>query len=123
MQRKLFCILNRYLLVICMPSLGVVFTSIHDCRIWSGWLASFCPRIFIVIHNSKGFIPIPFPNKPWLLRVHSTSLLKTLWEKEKLLVMCNFFFSHSVFYPFGRLSAIFIKLEIVTCKLLEFGRV
>ena len=27
----------------------------------------------------------PFPNKPWFLRVYSTRLLKTLWEKEKLL--------------------------------------
>ena len=42
----------------------------------------------------------PFPNKPWFLRVCSTSLLKTLWEKEKLLVTSNFSFSHSVFYPF-----------------------
>ena len=39
----------------------------------------------------------PFPNKPWILRVCSTSLLKTLWEKEKLLVTGNFSFSHSVF--------------------------
>ena len=23
----------------------------------------------------------PFPNKPWILCVYSTSLLKTLWEK------------------------------------------
>ena len=30
-----------------------------------------------------------------------TSLLKTLWEKEKLLIMSNFSFSHSVFSPFG----------------------
>ena len=29
----------------------------------------------------------PFPNLPWFLPVCSTSLLKTLWEKEKLLVM------------------------------------
>ena len=35
----------------------------------------------------------PFPNKPWFLHVCSTSLLKTLWEKEKLLVMSNFSFS------------------------------
>ena len=28
----------------------------------------------------------PFPNKPWLLHVCSTSFLKTLWENEKLLV-------------------------------------
>ena len=65
----------------------------------------------------------PFPNKPWFLRVCSTSLLKTLWEKEKLLVTSNFSFSHSVFYLFGELSAIFNKLEIVVCKLLQFGRV
>ena len=35
--------------------------------------------------------------------VCSTSLLKTLWEKEKLLITNNFFFFHSVFYPFGEL--------------------
>ena len=34
------------------------------------------------------------------LCVCSTSLLKTLLEKEKLLIMSNFSFSHSVFYPF-----------------------
>ena len=28
----------------------------------------------------------PFPNKPWFLRVCRRSLLKTLWEKEKLLI-------------------------------------
>ena len=37
--------------------------------------------------------------------------------------MSNFSFSHCVFYPFGELSAIFIKFEIVVCKLIEFGRV
>ena len=65
----------------------------------------------------------PFPNNPWFLCVFSTSLLKTLWEKEKLLVTSNFCFSHSVFDPFGELSAIFIKSEIVGCKLCQFGRV
>ena len=34
-------------------------------------------------------------------RLWETSLLKTLWEKEKLLVTSNFSFSHSIFYPFG----------------------
>ena len=57
----------------------------------------------------------PFPNKPWFLHVCSTSLLKTPWEKEKLLVTSNFSFSHSVFYPFEEVSAIFIKSEIVVC--------
>ena len=32
----------------------------------------------------------PFPNKPWVLHVCNTSLLKILWEKEKLLVTSNF---------------------------------
>ena len=65
----------------------------------------------------------PFPNKSWFLRLCNTSLLKTLWEKEKLHVTSNFSFSHSVFYPFGKLSAIFVKLKIVVCKPFEFGRV
>ena len=65
----------------------------------------------------------PFPNKPWFLRVCSTSLLKTLWEKEKLLVTSNFTFSHSAFYPLRERSAIFIQFEIVVCKLYQFGRV
>ena len=60
----------------------------------------------------------PFPNKLW-----STGLLKTLWEKEKLLVPSNFSFSHSVFYSFGELSGIFIKFEVVVCELLQFGRI
>ena len=62
----------------------------------------------------------PFPNKRWFLPVCSTSVLKTLWEKEKLLVTSNFSFSHGVFYLFGKLSAIFNQFEIVLCKLFQF---
>ena len=65
----------------------------------------------------------PFPNKPWFLRVCITRLLKTLWEKEKLLVTSNFSFSHSVFHTLEELSSIFIKFEIVVCNLFQFGRV
>ena len=46
-----------------------------------------------------------------------------MWEKEKLLVTSNFAFSHSLFYLFGELSAIFLKFEIIVCKLFQFGRV
>ena len=63
----------------------------------------------------------PFPNKPWFSCVCNLSLLKTMWEKEKLLVMSNFSFSHSVFYPFGEIPAIFIQLRIVVCKLFQLG--
>ena len=38
-------------------------------------------------------------------------------RNEQLLLSC------SVFYPFGKLSAIFINLKIVVCKLFQFGRV
>ena len=35
----------------------------------------------------------------------------------------KFLLFQSVFYPFGKLSAIFIKFEIVVCKLFQVGRV
>ena len=38
----------------------------------------------------------PFPNKSWFLHVCVTS---------------NFFFSHSIFYPFGELSPVIIRFE------------
>ena len=63
----------------------------------------------------------PFPKKPWVLYGCSTSLFKTLWEKEKLLVTSNFSFSHSGFYLFGKPFVIFIKFEIVVYKLFQFG--
>ena len=66
----------------------------------------------------------PFTNKPWFLRVCSTSLLKTLREKENCSKrLRQFLFSHSIFKPYGKPSAIFIKFEIVVCKLFELGRV
>ena len=37
--------------------------------------------------------------------------------------MNNFSYSHSVFYPFGELSTIFVASEIVVCNLLKFGQV
>ena len=42
----------------------------------------------------------PFPSKSWFLCVCSTSLLKTRLEKEKLLVISIFSFSHSVWRTF-----------------------
>ena len=77
---------------------------------------------------SKGFDIVdislinPFPHNVTFWRPWETSLMKTLWEKEKLLVTSNFSFSHSVFYPFGKLSAIFVKFEIVVCKLFQFRK-
>ena len=57
----------------------------------------------------------PSPTKSWVVRECTTSLFKTLWEKEKLLIFSNFSSSHSAFYPLGELSAIFIKVK--NCRL------
>ena len=54
---------------------------------------------------------------PGFLRVCCTSLLETLWEKEKLLE--QFLLFHSVFYPSKELSAIFIKFK--NCRLQTFS--
>ena len=71
------------------------------------------------------FYPFPKENPGFHVLASSTSLLNTLWQKDKLLVRSNFSFSYSVFYSFRELSAIFffIKFEIVVCKLFQFGRV
>ena len=45
---------------------------------------------------------------------------KNCGEKEKFLLTSNFSFSHSVFYPFGKLFSFFIKFEIVMYKLFQF---
>ena len=52
----------------------------------------------------------PFPNKSWFLRVCSTSLLKALWEKEKLLVTSNFSFPTA----FSTLLENFLPLSLNT---------
>ena len=65
----------------------------------------------------------PLLNKPWFLHFCSKNLLKTPWEKEKFVITSNFSFSHSVFYLFGELSAIFTKFKIVVCKLFQIGSV
>ena len=62
-------------------------------------------------------------NNHWFLRVCSTSLSKTLLEKDEFLVMSNFSFLDSVLYPFGELFAFFIKFKTVVCQLSQFGRV
>ena len=68
-------------------------------------------KILIFAYRVYNFDINPFPNEPWFLRICRTSLLKTLWGKEKLLVKSNFSIFLSVFYPFGYISAISITKE------------
>ena len=109
----------------CSPSLNIFISVLLGKKFLRLILVSL---IYVSLERNQylGRICRPFypsPNKPWFLRVCSKGLLKTLWEKEKLLVTSNFSFSHSVFYPFGKLTAIFIKFEVVVCKFFEFGTV
>ena len=90
-------------------SINIFFVTFFSCDFFSSYQKTVTFFSYICIY--------PFTNKSMLLRVYSTSLLKTLREKEKMLGTINFSFSHSFFYPFGELSTIFIKVEIVICKL------
>ena len=94
-----------------------VFTLFHVTFVKS----SICWLIQIQVICSPQFNPFPHNDSFWC--PWETSLLKTLHEKEKLLVMSNFSFSHGVFYLFGWLSLIFVKFEIMVRKLFQFGRV
>ena len=70
-------------------------------------ISNFYPHVYLYLtlsQTSTGF-----------LRVCSTSLENTVGKGE---IACD-----SVFYLFDGLSSIFIKFEIVVCKLFQFGRV
>ena len=53
----------------------------------------------------------PLPNNTTFQHTKDIQLWKTLWEKEKLLVVSNFSFSHNVFYP------IWYLFSILKCRL------
>ena len=57
-------------------------------------------KSYIVTLSHTGPLINPFPHNDTFWCPWETNLLKTLWEKEKLLVMSNFSFSHSFLYPF-----------------------
>ena len=59
----------------------------------------------------------PFPNKPWFLRVCSTYLLKTLWERAISPFPTAFSNCSENFLPFSS------NLELSSAKLFPFGRV
>ena len=57
----------------------------------------------------------------WGARIKS--LLKTLWEKEKMLVTSIFSFSHNVFYPFQNKFQFFSHVYFVVFQCFHFGPV
>ena len=78
----------------------------------------FFPRLVEIVIVCK-----PLPKQALVFTCpHNKSFDKNVGRGE---VACNeqFLLSHSVFYPFGELCAIFVKFEIVVFKLFQFGRV
>ena len=74
----------------------------------------------------KGLKVNLFPNKPWFLLVCITSLLKTLWEKEKLLVNVNFSPFPTVFSTLFKAFQPFssdLKLSSANCFRLEESKI
>ena len=53
-----------------------------------------------LLENNLLFLLVnPLPLSPVFLRICGKNLWKTLWEKEKLLIMSTYSFFHNVFYP------------------------
>ena len=88
---------------------------IHDCVGLENYL-EVCKRKYLYNPYSGNRELNHFPHKPLFLRVCSISLLKTRREKEKLLVMSNFSFSHGVFYPFWRTVCHFHSIQSCLLK-------
>ena len=103
-------------LYVCSTSLLRILWKRRNNELFLPFLSCFYP---------SGELSVTFPNKPWfLLHVPAVQVLRKHCEKiEELLATSNFSFSHCVFHLYGDLSAVFIKFEIVVCKLYLFGRV
>ena len=92
--------------------------EIEKYRVEKGENTDKCLDMRHVALKKKGGGLIPYPNT--CLQYKS---FENLCKKEKLLLTSNFSFSHSVFYPFEKLSSIFTKFEIIVSKLFQSGRV
>ena len=65
----------------------------------------------------------PLPQNPDFQRPLKRSLLKTIWEKEKMLVTSIFSFSHNVFFQFQKEFLFLSHIYFVVCKCFQFGPV
>ena len=65
----------------------------------------------------------PFPNNPRLKRLWDRRLLKTLWEKEKMLLTSIFSFYHNVFYPVKDKFYFLSYIYFVDCTCIQIGEV
>ena len=69
-----------------------------------------CPQLYLHVLFERQITSLnPFPNKPLFLPVCNTSLLKTIWEKEKLVITSNFCFFQSIFNLFLKKEKILVS--------------
>ena len=62
------------------------------------------------------------PHNPNFYQPRERSILKTSWEKEKMLVTSIFSFSHNLFYPTKDRNRHFSNTAFVVCKCFQFGQ-
>ena len=99
--------------------------NIHAIPVGDQLMCSFCnytshkrlvPYIFAFLFNS-------LPHNLDFQQSQDRSLLKTLWEKEKMLVTSIFSFSHNVFYPIKDRNHHLSYIYFIVCKCFEFDDV
>ena len=82
----------------CRLQFVLIWTSLKFCCLVMGYeIMRLLSSLWIICSPVEKHCN-PFPHNDTFSHPWETSLLKTLWEKEKLLVTSNFSFSYSVFY-------------------------
>ena len=84
-------------------------TSLHFCHLAE---FNFCCMLRLTLYNA-----IPTFNAP-----EKKSFLKTLWEKQKMLVTSIFCFSHNVFYPSQKEFLFWSYIYLVICKYFQLDQ-
>ena len=76
-------------------------------------------RFFLMVSKTQHCVLTFSQNKSWFLRVCGKSLLKTLWEKEKLLVTGTFFLFPLCFQPCYITACHFPQIEYCCLRTLS----
>ena len=127
-----FCFIGEYSLITSLGRTFLATVSFVSLEISVIIFLASTTRVYISVALSSFMTLI----SPFILKKHQQLTEVNPFPKQALIFTClqcmsfentvgkseiarneQFFLSHSVFYPFGELSAIFIKVEIVVCKL------
>ena len=98
----------------------------RNCSLWAFLLFPLCFQKLCVVDASK-WVPVELrvnslPHSLNLERPWERNLLKTLWEKEKIMVISIFSFSHDVFNPIMDRNYYFSNIKFVICKCFHLAK-